>query len=709
MYIDLFGLNRSPFDLSPDPSFMWPTSTGREAIASVTHAVAFRKGFIVLTGEVGTGKTMVVRSLFNVWKSQGIAFANIFAPRLSVIDFLIMATSDLGIRVTELSKASLLQALYGFLTHQFQKGLTTVLVIDEAHQLSTDVLEEIRMLTNVETNQQKLVQVLLVGQPELDRKLDSFELRQLKQRIAVRCQLEPLCEEETRQYIAHRLSMAGANSQSETIFPVETANIVHRYSRGIPRLINSICDHALVAASTLQVRVVPVEIIEQVASHFRLDPVPKLNQTEKPFSLADQTEKSIPYKSWQAEPSLNVPVVESSDLHESLSNETSVQTPSASKPLTSDGTSLCDNLVVLQTEQEDSTPHKLTIDPEIERKVLTGSSLEPLNGETVCSPSDLFALSGPLASITTPSKPHPPGFPQDPTLDAESTLRKPTATQLTAWEPAMDQITASVADLPTNWRSDQILQDTWSSQLRLWLGPRLRSSFLIGGASVLGVALATGVILARRQNGAGTVPHWTANASKPSPVGQTDDSMQTVGASSANHFDAVSMVPVVPRTETDISMAPGPLEYSPSRTKTVIGTLSRPVVEASHVSTSSEPPLITETQTNELLSNGLLGISVPDPTPPAPSTSENLQPPKLVSSPELTSSSLALTEKMQGVVVIDALVDATGKVTDMTVISGLPRLTQAAMQALRTWKYEPARLQGQPIAMHMKVSINFSH
>jgi len=116
-----------------------------------------------------------------------------------------------------------------------------------------------------------------------------------------------------------------------------------------------------------------------------------------------------------------------------------------------------------------------------------------------------------------------------------------------------------------------------------------------------------------------------------------------------------------------------------------------------------------ETQTNELISNGLLGISVPGPTPPAASTSGNLQPPKLVSSTKLTSLSLALTDKMQGVVVIDALVDATGKVSDMRVISGTPRLTQVAMQALPTWKYEPARLNGQPIAMHMNVSINFSH
>src|SRR6266700_5636207 len=224
MYKDFFGLNRNPFELSPDPFFMCPSEKSREALASIMYAVAKRRGFIVLTGEVGTGKTLIVRSLFELWKSQGIAFANMFAPRLPMIDFLINATSDLGIKVTESTKGNLLRALYGFLVTQFQKGLTTVLVVDEAHQLPTTVLEEIRMLTNVETNQQKLVQVLLVGQPELDRKLDSFELRQLKQRIAIRCQLEPLRLEETQQYIERRLYLAGANSQANTIFPTETVD-----------------------------------------------------------------------------------------------------------------------------------------------------------------------------------------------------------------------------------------------------------------------------------------------------------------------------------------------------------------------------------------------------------------------------------------------------------------------------------------------------
>src|ERR1700730_14568497 len=222
MYKDFYGLKRSPFEMSPDPSFLCPSTKIKEAVAAIMDAVANRKGIVVLTGEVGTGKTMIVRSLFELWKRKQIAFANIVAPKLSVIDFLSYAVIDLGIEIKERSKGDLLRALYGFVVAQFEKGLTTVLVIDEAHQIPTAVLEEIRMLTNVETNEQKLMQVLLVGQPELDRKLDAFELRQLKQRIAIRCRLEPLTEEETRHYVRRRLNLAGANSQANTIFPTET-------------------------------------------------------------------------------------------------------------------------------------------------------------------------------------------------------------------------------------------------------------------------------------------------------------------------------------------------------------------------------------------------------------------------------------------------------------------------------------------------------
>ena len=245
MYEDFFGLGRSPFELSPDPFFMYSSGSSRDALATISWAVSERKGFAVMTGEVGTGKTLMLRCLFELWEREQIPFAYFIGPRLSTIDFLSYITFELGIEVTEPTKGNLLRALYRFLLNQFENSLTTVLVIDEAHQVSRSVLEEIRLLTNFETAEQKLVQILLVGQPELDKKLDSTEMRALKQRIAIRCHLEPLGKEETSHYIAHRLELAGAGSQAATIFPAETREAIYRYSQGIPRLVNTICDQAL--------------------------------------------------------------------------------------------------------------------------------------------------------------------------------------------------------------------------------------------------------------------------------------------------------------------------------------------------------------------------------------------------------------------------------------------------------------------------------
>ena len=682
MYKDFFGLNRNPFELSPDPSFMCSTEQSNAALASILYAIENRKGFVVMTGDVGTGKTLIVRSLFEWWESQGIAFANIFAPKLPVIDFLINATSELGIKVTESTKGTLLRAFHGFLITQFQKGLTTVLVIDEAHQMPTAVLEEIRMLTNVETNQEKLVQVLLVGQPELDRKLDLFELRQLKQRIAIRCRLEPLTEEETRHYVRRRLNLAGANSQANTIFPTETVDVVHRYSRGIPRLINSICDHALVAAYALQLRVVPVEIIEEVASLFRLDPAPDPNQTEKPSSLTAQTEKPVPVESWQGVHSVRVSAMQAPDPDTSLrhlnaSNGTPVQRPSPSNAETSYGRSRCDIPGILQTEQADSTPHKskLTVDWDMNRVTISSKarSLESFQASTLATESIPFER---------------------------------TATQLKACQPAIDQTAASAPNPRPVLRSGEILRHIWPSEHPRRSVPMLRGSRLFYAAAV--VALATAVIMAHRQYGAVIAPRPVANAWTTSPVGPTGAPIPRAETSSAIQFNGDSVDPIAAQLEREISKSTEPLEHLPPRTKTVIGTLSRPVFKSPHLSTFSEPPLIMGTQTDKLLGNGLLGISVPGPKPPAASPGGNLQPPKLVSSPPLAPSSLARTEKMQGVVVIDAFVDETGKVTDMRVISGFPRLTEAAMDALRASKYEPARLNGKPIAMHVKVSINFN-
>jgi len=313
MYKAFFGLQVSPFELSPDPFFMVSSEKSKEALASISGAVGRRKGFIVMTGEVGTGKTLILRCLFELWEREQIPFAYFIGPRLSTTDFLSYINFELGVTVEESTKGNLLRALYGFLLAQFEKGLTTVLIIDEAHQIPRSVLEEIRLLTNFETSQQKLIQIVLAGQPELDKKLDSPELRSLKQRIAVRCTLEPLRANEIRNYIERRLVLAGADSQVTTIFPPETVKAIYCYSQGIQRLVNNICDQALVAACAQHLRVVPIGVIDEVASRFRLEPTPGLKQPERPFSPASKMECSATDNSGQVLPVLGASTVEAPD------------------------------------------------------------------------------------------------------------------------------------------------------------------------------------------------------------------------------------------------------------------------------------------------------------------------------------------------------------------------------------------------------------
>ena len=271
MYKAFYNLNRNPFELSPDPSFLFPTTRHNEALASLYYGVRRRKGFVVMTGEVGTGKTLLVRCLLQLLKGTNVSYAYVFNSRLSSAEFLQYVAGDFGLPFSGKTKSELLLELGSFLVDRHQKGLTTLLVADEAHHLSAEVLEEIRLLTNLETAHGKLLQILLVGQPELDEMLDSMELRQLKQRIALRAQLLPLDLEETRGYIQRRLQLAGANSHAGTIFSEETLAEVYRHSRGLPRLINTICENALIGGYARQLRSVPPDIIGEVAADFRLN------------------------------------------------------------------------------------------------------------------------------------------------------------------------------------------------------------------------------------------------------------------------------------------------------------------------------------------------------------------------------------------------------------------------------------------------------
>ena len=271
MYKSFYNLKSNPFEITPDPSFLFPTKQHNEALASLYYGVRRHKGFVVLTGEVGTGKTLLLRCLLQLlMRSNDVAYAYVFNGRLSPIEFLHYIASDFGLPAANKNKSELLHELARFLISRAQKGLTTVLVVDEAHQLSPGIREEIRLLTNLETVHGKLLQILLVGQPELDDRLDSVDLRQLKQRIAFRSRLAPLDLEETKGYIERRLQLAGANSHASTIFPAQTLAVIQRYSRGIPRLINTVCENALIAAYAKQIRNVTPEIVEDIAVNFRL-------------------------------------------------------------------------------------------------------------------------------------------------------------------------------------------------------------------------------------------------------------------------------------------------------------------------------------------------------------------------------------------------------------------------------------------------------
>src|SRR5580700_5217863 len=222
MYKAFYKLKRNPFEITPDPSFLFPTGRHNEALAALYYGVRRHKGFVVLTGEVGTGKTLLLRCLLQLFQqSADVKYAYVFNGRLSPVEFLQYIAGELGLPTTGKNKSDLLLQLADYVVDRGKKNLTTVLVVDEAHHLSTDILEEIRLLTNLETADEKLLQILLVGQPELDEKLDSHDLRQLKQRIALRSHLASLDLNETAGYIARRLQQAGSPDPSR-LFPHPT-------------------------------------------------------------------------------------------------------------------------------------------------------------------------------------------------------------------------------------------------------------------------------------------------------------------------------------------------------------------------------------------------------------------------------------------------------------------------------------------------------
>lgn len=267
MYCDFFGFSEKPFTITPNPHFVFLSSIHREAFARLLYGVDSHAGFIALTGEVGTGKTTMLRTLLTQLDPDKYRSALIFNPCMSAEQLLAGICREFGIEECEQSRSGYLDALNRFLIEQNSAGRTAVLVIDEAQNLAPDVLEQVRLISNLETERDKLIQIILAGQPELNDVLRRHDLRQLSQRITVRCQLTPMRLDDTIRYINHRLMISG--SRIPDIFTIAAIRRIYRFSRGIPRLINVACEQALVVAWTRELRSVSPAIAAEIITELR--------------------------------------------------------------------------------------------------------------------------------------------------------------------------------------------------------------------------------------------------------------------------------------------------------------------------------------------------------------------------------------------------------------------------------------------------------
>jgi general secretion pathway protein A len=276
MYKSFFGLRALPFEASPDPRFLYLMPHVREALACLQYGVASRRGFVVLTGEVGTGKTTLLKTALGSFVKGRVSSAFVFNPRLDVLDFLEFVLTDFGIPPIARTKSGMLLQLNRWLIDRFNNRGICVIVVDEAQNLSWQLLEEIRLLTNLETSTEKLVQIVLSGQPELQEKLCHPSVRQLRQRVSLWCKTHPLTAEETEAYIMERLRIAGAKMP---VLSPESVKVVYRYSNGIPRVINLICEHSMIEAYAEQVKPIPVRIVESVGRELDLEVQPFMVST----------------------------------------------------------------------------------------------------------------------------------------------------------------------------------------------------------------------------------------------------------------------------------------------------------------------------------------------------------------------------------------------------------------------------------------------
>lgn len=284
MYQQFYGLRDIPFSLAPDPKYLFRTESLLEVFANLQYGIENGKGIVVVTGEVGTGKTTILRSMLQSLDRSVLA-AYIFNPLLSTGEFFDLLAGEFRLKPQQ-SKATMLRMLGYVLMSRHAQGLRTVLVVDEAHLLPRHLLEEIRLLSNFETNRDKLLQIILCGQPELHDLLAQQDLRQLKQRVSLKCSIKMLNERETAEYIRWRMRIAGA--RDENLFGPDALQTVHRFSGGIPRIINNICDNALLTGFGQNSPQITASIIKDVVEDLDLDSIEIVSQPTVAESVVER-------------------------------------------------------------------------------------------------------------------------------------------------------------------------------------------------------------------------------------------------------------------------------------------------------------------------------------------------------------------------------------------------------------------------------------
>lgn len=301
MYEKYFNLKAKPFNLLPDPAFFYLSQSHKRALSYVEYGIRERVGFILLTGAVGSGKTTLIRNILRMYGGK-ILVSKIFNTKVNSTELLEMINADFNLSVSDHSKVSLLKTLNDFLIEQFANGNHPVLIIDEGQNLTIDLLEEIRMLSNLETDNIKLLQIILIGQPELIEIMSTPKLIQLRQRISVNCHLKPLNRQETEEYIFHRLEKAG--DRNAVTFYNNSLDLIHGYSRGIPRLINILCDFLLLSAFADETKIINANMVKDIATDLnfelqywgdRSEEIERLivGQDEDPAPCSDAEEKVV--------------------------------------------------------------------------------------------------------------------------------------------------------------------------------------------------------------------------------------------------------------------------------------------------------------------------------------------------------------------------------------------------------------------------------